>query len=466
MTRILLRGGKDPFEMIPAHHRRAWHGGGFFATNTGNLLFADAVHRLLSVPGAEIAMDANRLARTDHTDATAAAVEEQYDHVVLPLANALRVEWAPMLDRLSGLIERLTIPVTVVGMGAQFALGHLDATLPDDVVAAQRRFVRAVLDHSARIGVRGQITADHLARLGFGPEHVQVIGCPSLFWRSSMPQVRDERATGQLHRDDPIILTIGTTTRPEILPFIDRAAEEFPQLVYVAQREYDLALLQWGRDAEGLDPRLPVNREHRLYREDRIRLFLDSRPWVDFASRHRFAVGTRLHGSVAAILGGTPALMVAHDSRTLEVADYHAIPYRELGQVRPQTSVAELFELADYNAFNAGVTERWERLTGFLEANGLAHVGPEGNPAYDERLAAAPFAPAVTTMRAPGEEGVRRIEDRISALQLALAEESSWTRARVQRLGRLGRRMKQQSPVASDVPAPERARGRWRRRPG
>lgn len=464
MTRILLRGGKDPFETIPAHDRRSWQGGGFFATNTGNLLFADAVHRLLSVPGAEIDVDGNRTARTDHTDATAAAIEEHYDHLVLPLANALRVEWAPTLDRLSGLIERLSIPVTIVGMGAQFALDHLDAALPDHVVAAQQRFVRAVLERSPRIGVRGQVTADHLARLGFSAEHVEVIGCPSLFLRTSAPRVRDERAAGPLRTTDPVILTVGTTTRPEILPFIDRAADEYPNLVYVAQREYDLALLQWGRDAVGLDPRLPANREHRLYREDRMRLFLDSRGWVEFASRHRFAVGTRLHGSIAAILGGTPALMVAHDSRTMEVAEYHDIPYRELGQVPPETPVGDLFDLTDYNAFHAGVDERWNRLTGFLAEAGLAHVGAEGNPEYDARLAAAPYQPAVTTMRATGDEGIRRIEDRISALQQALAEESHWTRKRIQKLTRAPRAAATPTPQTPSDDAAEAPRSRWRRR--
>jgi hypothetical protein len=182
-------------------------------------------------------------------------------------------------------------------------------------------------------------------------------------------------------------------------------------------------------------------------------------------------VGTRLHGSVAAILGGTPALMVAHDSRTLEVADYHGIPYRELGQVPPETPVGDLFDLADYSAFHAGVQERWSRLTGFLAEAGLAHVGAEGDAAYDARLAAAPYEPAVTTMRAAGEEGIRRIEDRISALQQALAEESSWTRKRIQKLARAprsapGTATAETSGSATPGDATVSARGRWRRRSG
>jgi hypothetical protein len=173
---------------------------------------------------------------------------------------------------------------------------------------------------------------------------------------------------------------------------------------------------------------------------------------VDFAADHRFAVGTRLHGSVAAIVGGTPAVMVAHDSRTLEVADYHAIPHRTLPSVPVDAGVADLFELADYDAFHAGVAERWSRLTGFLDEAGLAHVGSAGNSEYDERLAAVVPAPAVTTMRAPGEEGIRRIEDRISALQQALAAESRWSRRRIERL------------LARRTPAPPAPRGLFRRR--
>ena len=44
-----------------------------------------------------------------------------------------------------------------------------------------QRFVRAVLDHSATIGVRGEFTREYLATLGFGDEHVDVVGCTSLY---------------------------------------------------------------------------------------------------------------------------------------------------------------------------------------------------------------------------------------------------------------------------------------------
>ncbi len=76
---------------------------------------------------------------------------EQFDAFVIPLANAFRPEFEHRLANLTSLVRGLTIPVVVVGVGAQAGLhDDMPATGLDDTVKA---FAAAVLDRSASVGV-------------------------------------------------------------------------------------------------------------------------------------------------------------------------------------------------------------------------------------------------------------------------------------------------------------------------
>src|SRR4029079_3399401 len=143
------------------------------ANNSGNLLFLETAWKILSAKGTEITADrlsAHRLG--------ADRINERFDAYVIPLANAFRRSYMDSLIRLTRVIERLTIPVTVLGVGVQFARSQEPrAVRPfDDAVKA---FARAVLDRSPSIGVRGETTQTYLRELGF--RDVEVIGCPSMF---------------------------------------------------------------------------------------------------------------------------------------------------------------------------------------------------------------------------------------------------------------------------------------------
>jgi hypothetical protein len=114
---------------------------------SATLLFADSTHRLLSVPGTEIV--ANRFAheRRAFTADEVAATNDEYDHFVAPLANALRPDFTRPLTRLTAFIEQLSIPTTIVGIGAQLSLDDLDTAPGDELRADLAR-------HQERAGLR------------------------------------------------------------------------------------------------------------------------------------------------------------------------------------------------------------------------------------------------------------------------------------------------------------------------
>lgn len=377
MKRILLRSGKSPLDAIsPATTLRR----DLMGTNIGNLLFSDSVHKMLTTTGTEVT--SNGIGTTRFTDEWVARTDAEFDVFVVPLANAFRPGFRDPLDRLSAAIERLTIPVVVLGVGAQVGADY-DTQVLRPMAGSVTRFVRTVLDHSATIGVRGELTADYLGDLGF--HDVDVIGCPSMFWYGDrLPALRrPDRldATSRIALNlSPDAISVG-----DVGGLVDHALQQFPRLTYFAQDTADAQLLFWGDTSveAGRHDTFPRLLSHPLFQEGRVTVPLDPQTWIRELALHDFAYGTRIHGNIAALLAGTPAVVVAHDSRTLELSRYFDIPHHMLANLAPGTGPAELLAEADYSAMVNGHPERFARLAAFLARHGLDNTYQHGDGGVD-----------------------------------------------------------------------------------
>jgi Polysaccharide pyruvyl transferase len=388
MRRILIRSAKSPFYAAgpPEHLHRDLMG-----TNVGNLLFSDAAHKLLSTPRTEVIL--NNM-RAQPTPERAAHINETYNICVVPLANAFRLSFQKSLDRLSTLIEQLTIPVVVLGVGAQGGADYnTDELRP--LEASIRRFVTAVLDRSASIGVRGEFTASYLNGLGY--RDVDIIGCPSMFLHGdTFPNIRMPEPFTTSSR-------IAINLSPDAIPVGDiaglaaHARARFPHLMYFAQNLADAELLFWGDTSveAGREHPFPSQISHPLFQHNQVTLPLDPKTWIAELSAYDFAYGTRIHGNIAALLAGTPAVVLAHDSRTLELCRYFDIPYRLLADLPAHTEPEDLYERADFGAMLKGHNERFRRLTCFLNKNDLENTYDHGDSgaAFNARLAAVNLPP-------------------------------------------------------------------------
>ncbi|GAA1089802.1 polysaccharide pyruvyl transferase family protein [Nocardiopsis metallicus] len=409
MSRILMRAGRSPFETAaPTDILQR----GLIAGNTGNLLFSDAIWKFLSTPGNQITPNRYR-ARAEEAD----RINDEYDLFVIPLANALRPNFRGQLNQLSALVEKLDIPVVVFGVGTQAGMdggtGHL-APIEADV----RRFCSAVLDRSPSIGVRGEITEKYLKGLGFND--VEIIGCPSMFTHGRHLEVRKDPAG--LSTTSRIAVNIsyesgnipGSDLDSESLNrLMDAALDRYPDLVYLGQERRDLELLHWGDLSVENQERspAPLVRSHRLLTEDRTRLYLDTPRWIEALRDRDFAFGTRIHGNVAALLAGTPAVVLCHDSRTLELCRYFDIPHRLVSDLPSDGDLSllpeRLYEEADFTAMHTGHGERFDRLVSFMDRHGLEHVhGPDGDggTAFEKELKGVRHHPGVTAWRG-GDDG-------------------------------------------------------------
>ncbi|HET9381886.1 MAG TPA: polysaccharide pyruvyl transferase family protein [Streptomyces sp.] len=415
--RVLLRSGKSPYDVVPveeALHRDV------IATNSGNLIFSDAAHKILQTPGTEVVSNGIR------TDVAAAGrINEEYDAFVVPLANAFRPSFEPQLKRLTRLIGRLRIPVVVLGVGAQTGLDYDPARLKP-MEPAVRAFVSAVLDRSASIGVRGEFTEQYLKDMGF--RDVELIGCPSLFLYGKDLTV--DKGVPELTAEARVAVNAShnAVQKQGMGKIIERAHARYPNLRYIGQNLSDARQLHW-RDLSDPNARvtaMPTHPGHPMYREDKVRLYIDPVTWIDDLRAFDYSFGSRIHGNIAALLAGTPATVLCGDSRTLELCRYFEIPHRRLDRLSGDGDAdpARLYEEADFGALTGNHARRFERFTAFLDRNGLENTFTHGDcgAAFDERVRSLTFPPGV---RPFNDTGAEALGARFGFLNSRLAELSA-----------------------------------------
>jgi hypothetical protein len=391
MKPILLRAPKSPFEVVEPAEVLARN---LISDNAGNLVFIHASWKLLSTRGAVIE-PAGMGGRPKSVD----EFNERNSAYVLPLANAFRLDWAESLERMTSFVEQLRIPVVVLGVGAQGERGDttFDPHLLKPIEPTVRRFVNAVLDRGPTIGVRGEITATYLEWLGY--RDVEVIGCPSLFLDGDRLAV--EKRVASL---DPSGRRMAINISPylhQVGAFVERHAHAYPKLTYFAQDHITLGLIVNGEAPETAriaDP-MPNHLSHPLLAPGRVRFHVEPWPWMADLRRYDFAFGTRIHGNITALLAGTPAYVIAHDTRTLELARYFEIPHRPLPEIGPDTDAAELYAGADYSRLVAGHAERFRRFIDYVERHRLRHVFADGEDpsAFDRRIELTRFPGPIST---------------------------------------------------------------------
>lgn len=361
--RYLMRLGKTPFEVFDSFETLDRNPIG---RNNGNLIFGMAAHKLFST--ADTVVDANRY---KINGSMAAQVNDEYDGFILPLANAFRPGFEAELARTADFIEKLNIPFVMLSGGAQLPLDGDPAGLKK-IEPTVRRFAKAVLEKSSALTVRGELTAEYLKSLGF--KDVIVVGCPSM------------TMNGRGHFvNRPHSLSLGSaiaynlqTNNPFGSELVTDAESKF-DATYMPQDLATLEFMLWGTSPySGHDRRLPLDRNHPQFTEGKAEFQLDAPVWIRRMREMSFSFGPRIHGNIAAILAGTPGIVLAHDGRTLELSRYHGIPAVDMTVEKAPESVGALYERADFSEFNRGHAERFDRLSDFIHENGFSHIYDPG----------------------------------------------------------------------------------------
>lgn len=364
--RILIRGGKDPFHAFS--HEKVLNKN-ILGTNSGNLIFAESVWKTLLTEGTTITSNGYSA-----NASLADEINEKYDYFVLPFANAFRSSFIKNLNKFTDLIEKLRIPVIVIGIGAQDSLS-LDGSKMSPFSEDVKRFVKAVLNKSSSLGVRGEYTYNYLRSLGFSDSEVDVIGCPSMYYFGETLPVPTKKS--ELLDSDLVSMNVSPYVKG-IGDIFENNFKKYSRLTYVPQNNESLDQMLWGGINVPKQKKVfPKSAYHPAFLEDRVRFFIDPKTWMNHLRDYDFVFGTRIHGNVMGVLSGVPSFVMAHDSRTLELAEFFQIPHKKMVDIPKEVVASDLFNEANYGPMIDGHKDRFEGYLSFLNKNGLPHTYEE-----------------------------------------------------------------------------------------
>lgn len=396
MKRILMRSSMHPLQAISAGEAITLD---VMNGNTGNMIFAHSIARALMQE--DTVLDIIKTER-NFSHAEVERINTEYDCFIIPLANAFRPTYQDGLDFLTRLVKKLKIPCIVIGVGVQ---AKVDESINKkfDFDDASRRFIKAVLEKSSMIGVRGEITAGYMKKLGFQEEKdFTVIGCPSMYLHGDTVPLKSLK---DLTPKSKVSVNRKINIPAKLHQFIYDSQMQFEDAMFVPQGIDDLLLLYAGRFIDRTKyPKMhdtyPWKMDSEICGSGHEIGFTNVPSWLKFLSERDFSFGSRIHGNIAAVMAGIPAYIFAPDARILELARYHQIQHMPAKDITENTNIFDVYEKADFTSVQKGHKERFNHYLDFLEENGLDHAfGPqrkERRTAFDEQIEALSFPPGVT----------------------------------------------------------------------
>lgn len=387
MKKILMRAVISPFDEASAYDILTKNRIG---SNMGNMIFPYSVMRNLMTE--DMVIDTTVTNKT-FTEKEIDYINSEYECLVMPFANAFRANYVGELQNLTKLIKKLKIPFVVVGIGCSHSLKQdLNSELPYDDAA--REFIKAVLNKSATIGLRGESTAEYLKHLGFKEEtEYRVIGCPSMYlWGPYLPDIEKK----ELRPDSPVSVNWKINIPVEVHNYMKRSLAELTNYQYVPQILDEMMMMYYGTPLPGKKkyPRIPEGypsmSNHPFYTEGKAKAFVNVPSWMEYLRTKDLSFGTRIHGNIVPLLAGIPSYIVAPDHRVTELARYHDIPHTMYTDLKEDDTIFTLYEKADYAPMLKNHRERYERYSAFLKENGLTpvldQVGKMEKTIFDEQV--------------------------------------------------------------------------------
>ncbi len=419
MKRILVRGGMTPFETDNTVSDIIIHN--MYGTNAGNMVYLYGVFRSLMVDeDVQIDVDHYLIERGSFTKEDIKNINEHYDMYIIPLADAFRETYVNCLKGLTKAIKMMKIPVVVVGVGMKIDLHDTPkkGNLIDDEV---KKFVSAVLDKSAIMGVRGEITGQYLKELGFTEgKDFTPIGCPSLYTYGNNLKLR--RPENGFNKDSKILVNGSMLSTHEVNAFLRRTIMNYDNAMFIPQLVRELREVYLGAIYRKADTPYPIRISDEIFKADKARCFINVPSWFEYASHYDLSVGARMHGNIASINSGVPSIFVIKDGRMKELIDYHNMPYITSDDITDTTDIMDIVASKDLYCMEQQHEANFKHYVDFLKMNGIDTVfegynSPE-TTIFDEKIAKQPKVDPIDPIIACSEEErIRRIEEFIDTME-------------------------------------------------
>lgn len=323
------------------------------ANNTGNSYIAYAMIKLL-YGGLIKPNEIKNVYQYDfsQSDKDIDFINNSCSHVIFILQDQIRVEESYGVklpfDELTKFLKQVKKPLLIVSLGANAFHGQ-ENELHKQLSQERINFFKFLSDKTEVMGVRGNYTVEVLEKLGI--KNAEAVGCPSFFESG-----RDRVITKTSYSKDLKVAFSGT--------FFDC---NIKNKTYVLQDEMDLInLLYFDGNKTNFDYRI----DYKSITKDVYRSFSDIESWQKHLKNFDLTFGWRVHGAIASLNAGTPAVIINPDMRAKEMTDLFKVPYMpELANTK--INIKEVYEKADYTRMNEIYNNLYDNYIAWLLKNGI-----------------------------------------------------------------------------------------------
>ena len=333
-----------PFEFEPKISDKDIVKNNLFIHNVGNLFFTNAVINTLQKQGNEIVrykqgIDIN-----------------SFDRGIFIHANIIRTGCESVIDYDNKIIDSSEIPFVMMSIGTD-SDKKFRMKISDEMKFSIGKLFNTILERTPEIGVRGEYTKRFITeQCNLPKDKIRVIGCPSVRYFGKQfkkyprkyPEFSDNlkiavNYTGYHYDLDEAIFLYNILKR-----------HKNSYVIFTDQCEAELLWYNKALPEKRQHEVLPTTPDHFILREGRARFCANQKGIMKMLSTFDFSVGSRIHQAIVAILSGCPALLIAHSTRVLEIAQYHKIPYILRSElIAKNPTLKELYNktISDMNEF-------------------------------------------------------------------------------------------------------------------
>lgn len=413
MKKLLIRAGLNAYDIkTPSNLLER----DFLGNNVGNLIYAHSIYRTLTTDNQILEADKYEIHRMKPEE-----INEKYSGYVIPLADAFRPDFEKYLIELTKIIKQLKIPVYIIGVGVRANKNVSRDNLHFPFDNTVKEFIKAVLEKSSIVGLRGEITSQYLTNLGFreGIDH-EAIGCPSMYTYGNELSIKNFPYEKDFNLNLSTNYSKGGATN--VLEYMNYIHSTYKNASFIPQELPEFKLLYSGKPTGFASTLYPSSLDTVQYSTGNARFFLSAKDWIDFLSKKDFSFGTRLHGNITATIAGTPNITIPIDARMKELTDFHRLPTVPIDEINSETKLEDIVKMVDLHSAEKYQKQNYDHYTNFLKKNGLEFFYQtrenRNQTNYDQLYGEKSFAGEVTPITAISKgEVIHRLEEIHSAIE-------------------------------------------------
>ena len=310
-------------------------------------------------------------------------INSEFDFIILPMANFFAVEYRDGISQFAEIFGKIRIPVYVIAVGAQADSYDQLSDLISVIGEPSKKFIKAVYSSGGDFALRGDLTKEVVTKLGF--DSAVVTGCPSLYQLGPGLNIPTTKV--------PLSL-LSPVFNGRIHQF-SSLMDEFPSSKFMDQDQLYRQLLAPVDQLDSLDFKSQANFANnygfntaKMISVSRCVMAADMNDWRNYLIENGFnySYGTRIHGTIMALLSGIPATLSAHDSRTLEMAEFFDIPHVMFPGKISKRDVYRGYEEMDYCKFNKSIKQKYLVYRDFLINHGIVTSVNTNNRFFERKV--------------------------------------------------------------------------------